>query len=89
MGTQLAPPQFSAHAYCGQTAGSIKVGLGRDVGLGPRHIVLDQDSAPLPKKRSRAPNFRPIFIVAKRLDTPRYATWHGGSPQPRRLCVKW
>jgi len=42
--------------------------LGMEVGLGPVHIVLDGDTAPLPKKGSRAPNFRPIFIVAKRLD---------------------
>ena len=61
-------PQFSAHVYCGQTAEWIKMALGMEVGLGPVHIVLDGDTAPLPKKGSRAPNFRPIFIVAKRLD---------------------
>jgi len=35
-----------------------------DVGLGPSHIVLDGDPAPLPKKGHNSPNFRPIFIVA-------------------------
>ena len=44
------PPQFSAHVYCGQTAGWIKMALGTEVDLGPGHIVLDGDSAPLPKK---------------------------------------
>ena len=28
-------PQFSAHVYCGQTAGWIKMALGTEVGLGP------------------------------------------------------
>jgi len=58
MGTQPPPPQkrrgprpqFSAHVYCGQTAGWIKVALDMEVGLGPGHIVLDGDPAPLPKK---------------------------------------
>ena len=38
-------PQFSAHLYCGQTAGWIKMALGMQVGLGPVHIVLDGDTA--------------------------------------------
>jgi len=29
------PPKFSAHAYCGQTAGWIKMALDMDVGLSP------------------------------------------------------
>jgi len=50
--TQLPPspkrgrspcPQFSAHVYCGQTAGWIMMTLGMEVGLGPGHIVLDGD----------------------------------------------
>ena len=57
MGTQLplpkkgqtADPQFSAHVYCGQTAGWIKMALGMDVGLGPGHIVLGTQ-LPSPKK---------------------------------------
>jgi len=35
------PLQFSAHVYCGQTAGWIKVALGVEVGIGPGHFVLD------------------------------------------------
>jgi len=34
-------PQFSAHVYCGQMVGWIKMALGMEVGLGPGHIVLD------------------------------------------------
>jgi len=37
---------FSAHFYCGQTAGCIKMPLGTEVCLGPGHIVLDGDPAP-------------------------------------------
>ena len=34
-------PQFSAHAYCGQTAGCIKMPLDiMEVGCGPGNIVL-------------------------------------------------
>ena len=83
------PPQFSAHVHCGQTAGCIKIALGIEVGLGPGYIVLDWDPAGLPKKgRSPLPNFRPISIVAKRLDASRCHSY-GGRPQPRRLCVIW
>jgi len=49
--------QFSARTYCGQTAGWIKMTLGIDVGLGPGHIVLDRDPAPLPKKGAEPPQF--------------------------------
>ena len=65
MGTQLPlpkrgqSPQFSAHVYCGQTAGWIKLALGMEVGLGPGHIVLDGNPAPLPKKG--APQFSAYF----------------------------
>jgi len=36
--------------YCGQTVGWIKVKLGKQVGLGPGHIVLDADPALLPQR---------------------------------------
>ena len=47
-GDPAPPPQFSAHVYCGQTAGQIKMALGMEMGLGPGHIVLagDQLSSP-------------------------------------------
>ena len=38
--------------------------LGMESGLGPGHIVLDGDQAP-PPQRGKAPNFRPIYVVAK------------------------
>jgi len=44
---EAQPNQFSAHIYCGQTAGWIKMPLGAEVGLGPGDIALDDDPAPL------------------------------------------
>ena len=65
-------PQFSTHVYCGQTTGWMKLVLGMEVGLSPGDSVLDEDPAPLPKRgRSPLPIFRPIYIVAKRLDAIR------------------
>jgi len=43
-------PKFSAHVYCGQTAGWMKLVLGMVVGLSPGNFVLDGDPVPLPKK---------------------------------------
>ena len=54
-------PHFSAHVYCGQTAGWIKMPFGTEVRLGPSHTVLGGDPAfPLPK-RGTAPHFGPYL----------------------------
>ena len=41
--------QFSAHFYCGQMAGCIKMPLGMDIGLSPGDFVLYEDPVPSPK----------------------------------------
>jgi len=83
-------PSISANVYCGQTVGWIKMKLGMEVGLGPGHIVLDGDSAPLPQKgHSNPPNFWPMYLVAKRLNRSRCYLIYGGRPRPRRHCVRW
>jgi len=70
-------PQFSAHICCCQMAAWIKTPLGRAVGLGPEiclgpsDIVLDGDPALPSPKRGHSPNFRPMSVVAKRLDESR------------------
>ena len=51
-----APPKFSVHVYCGQTAGWMKTPLGTEVDLGPGHIVLN--GVPAPRKRGTA---APLF----------------------------
>jgi len=56
------PTQFLDHVYCGQTAGWIKMSLGTDVNVGSGYVVLDGVAAP--PKRSTAPSFRPMSIVA-------------------------
>jgi len=53
-------PKFSAHVYCGQTAGWMKLILGMVVGLSPEEFVLDGDPAASPE-RGRAPS--PILRV--------------------------
>ena len=84
--SKRAHRQLSAHVYCGQTAGSIKMPLVREVGLGSGDIVLDGDRA-LAKKGAQ-PNYRPMYIVAKRLNASVYRLVQG-RPQPRRHCVGW
>ena len=49
----------SAHVYCGQTAGWMKLVLGMEVGLSQGDFVLDGDTAP---------DFRSMSVVAKRLN---------------------
>ena len=46
------PPQFSAHFYCGQTAASIKMTLGIELGLGPGDCVRWDPAPPPPKGHS-------------------------------------
>ena len=52
-------PQFSAHVYCAQTVGWIKMPLGRKVCLDPSDIVLDGNPASPPRKKwtQRRPKF--------------------------------
>jgi len=57
------PTQFLAHVYCRQTAGWMKMLLVQ-VDLGPGHIVLDGNPAPLRKGYSSPPFFWPMSIVA-------------------------
>ena len=61
MGIQPLPlkgvgaPKFSAHVYCGQTAGWMKMPLGTKVDLSPGDSVLDRDPFPLPTKGVEPP----------------------------------
>ena len=49
-------PPFSAHFYCRQTAGWIKMALnGMEVGLGPGDFVFDGDPA-FPQKKGHSPS---------------------------------
>jgi len=73
-------------AYCGQTVGWIKMKLGMQVGFGPGHIVLDGDPAPAHPKGHSPPIFGPYLLWPISVQA---ASWYGGRPRPRRLCVRW
>jgi len=75
-------------AHCGQTVGWIKTKLGARVGLGPGHIVLDGDPPPPPPK-GHSPSFSAHMYCGKNGCMDQDATWYGGRPRPRRLCVRW
>jgi len=58
-----------------------------DVGLGPRHIVLDGDPASPSKKGAELPIFGPYLLWPNGWwdqDT----TWYRGRPRSRRYCVR-
>jgi len=62
-GAQLPSPKFSAHVYCDQTAGWIKMPLCTEVGLGPGHIVK---WGPTSLQKGHSPQFSAHVCVAKR-----------------------
>ena len=70
--------------------------LGVESGLSPGHIVLAGYPVPPNKRGVQPPNFRPMSpqIFGSCLLWPngrmdQCATWYGGRPRPRRLCVRW
>ena len=63
--------------------------FGMEVGLGARHIVLDGDPAPLPRKGAVPPPIFGPFLLWPNGWMHQDATWYGGRPQTRRLCVRW
>jgi len=80
-------PQFSAHFYCGQTAGWIKMRLGMEVGLGPADFVLDGDPAP-PSQKGAKP--RPsIFAYIYRVQMAEWIKMTlGRKPRSRPHCAR-
>ena len=80
-------PQIFGHFYCGQTVGCIKMPSGMEVGLSLGHIMLDGDPAPLPKNGGTPPIFGPCLLWPNGwIDQD--VTWYGGTPRPRRHCVR-
>ena len=64
--------------------------LGMEMGLGPGHIVLDGDPVSLPKKGQSPPIFGPFLLwLWPNGWMHQDATWYGGRPRPRGLCVRW
>jgi len=58
------------------------------VGLGPGHIVLDGDPAPLLKKGRSPPIFSPCLVWPNGC-MDQDGTWHVGGPQSRPHCARW
>ena len=77
--------------YCGQMVRWIKMKLGTEVGLRPRHIVLDGMGTQLrPPQRGTAPP--PIFgpcLLWPNGWIDQDATWYEGRRWPRQHCVRW
>ena len=66
-----------------QAVGRITMKLGKQVGLGPGHIVLDGDpSVPLPAILGP-------YLLRPNGCMDQDVTWYGARPRPRRLCVRW
>jgi len=77
------PPQFSTHVLW-QNGWMDQLPLGREVDLGPGHIVLDGD--PAPPKEGHSPNFRPILLWPNGwMDQD--ATWYKGRPRPSHTVI--
>jgi len=53
--------------------------LAMEVGLGPGHIVLDGEPAPLPKNGAELPIFGP-FLLSPNGWMDQDGIWHGGGP---------
>jgi len=81
-----APSPISAHFYCGQSAGCIKVPLDMKVGLSQGKFVLDGDPPP-PKKGAAPPIFGPCLLLPNGC-MDQDATWYGGRHRPRQHCVR-
>ena len=81
-------PQFSAHFYCGQAAGCIKVPLDMEVGFSTGDFVLDGDRVPLLKKGRSPLIFGPSPLWPNGC-MDQDAAWYGGRRRPTRQCVRW
>jgi len=66
--------------HCGQTVGCIKMKLGMQVGLGPGHIVLHVDPAPLPQ-RDTAPSIFDPYMLRPHGCMDQDVTWYGARPR--------
>jgi len=78
--------------YCGQTVGRIKMKLGKQVGPGPGHTVLEGDPAQ-PRKGVQQPQRSKFTGEGPCLLWPngwmdQDETWHRGRPRPSPNCVK-
>jgi len=78
--------------------GWVKMPRGTEVGLGPGHIVLDQDPAPPHRKGHSSPSCTCAVYSCIRINNgpcilwpngwmDQNATWYGGKPQPGDIVL--
>jgi len=80
-------PQFLAHVHLAKRLHGSRCHLLR-VGIGLRDIVLHGDPNSPSSKEAQPPIFSQCPLWPNGwMDYN--ATWYGGRPQPRRLCVRW
>jgi len=103
MATLLPPkgaqyPQFSANAYCGQTAGWIKMPLSMEAGLGAGHIVLYMGTQLRPYgKEHSSPNvyaccaglvsYAPLLITQLTIVCLLHGRRQACVRKPRPMCI--
>jgi len=80
------PSQFSAHFYCGQTTGCIKMPLGMDVGISRGNFMFDGDPAPSSQKGAEPPIFGPRLLWPNGC-MDQAATWYRGRPRPAYVTL--
>jgi len=95
MGTQLPPPkkrgtasQFSACVHCGQTAGWMKMLLGRQEGLDPGDNVRWGPSSSPHKGWHRSPQFS-AHVLWPNGRMIQDASWYEGRLWPWPHCIIW
>ena len=82
-------PIFSPYLVKPNIAGWINMPLCTEVGLEPSNIVLDGDPAPSPQKGTEPPLIFGPCLLWPNGWMDQDATWYGGRPPPRWLCVRW
>jgi len=88
-GGRTPPPQFSAHLYCGQTDGCIKMPLGTEVGIGLRKRHCVRCGPRYPQKKGTPPTqFWPMCIVWPNGWMDEDAAWYGSRSRPRPHCTR-
>jgi len=60
-----------------------------EIGLDSGHTALDGDAAPHPRKGTQQPPLFGPCLLWPNGWIDRYATRYGGTPRPRRHCVRW
>ena len=67
-------------------SGWIQMPLGREVGLSPCDIVLDEVPDPPPEKGAELPIFGPYLLWSKGW-VVQDGTWYGGRPRPSDVVL--